>query len=69
MNEFYINYKEAKMAFAEYQQKVENFEKSYSNIENRIGTIETISKKANKLQDTMLKVNSHIEQTRNKGVR
>ena len=54
MNEFYINYKEAKMAFAEYQQKVEDFEKSYSNIENRIGLIETISKNANKLQDTML---------------
>ena len=57
------------MVFAEYQQKVEDLEKSYSNIENRIGTIETISGKANKLQDTMLKVNSHIEQTRNKGVR
>lgn len=69
MNEFYISYKEAKMAFAEYQQKVEDLEKSYSNIENRIGTIETISEKANKLQDKMLKVNSHIEQTRNKGVR
>ena len=45
MNEFYLSYKESKSAYAEYQQKTEDWKKSFGNTDNSMDKAETMSEK------------------------
>ena len=50
MNEFYLSYKESKSAYAEYQQKTEDWKKSFGNTDNSMDKAETMSEKLARLQ-------------------
>ena len=50
MNEFYLSYKETKSAYAEYQQKVEDWNKSSDHLEIVFDEAETIYEKLDKLK-------------------
>ena len=50
MNEFYLSYKESRSAYAEYQQKTEDWKKSFGNTDNSMDKAETMSEKLARLQ-------------------
>ena len=50
MNEFYLSYKESQNAYAEYQQKTEDWKKSFGNTDNSMDKAETMSEKLARLQ-------------------
>lgn len=50
INEFYLSYKESKSTYAEYQQKTEDWKKSFGNTDNSMDKAETMSEKLARLQ-------------------
>ena len=51
MNEFYLSYKESKTAFADYQQKAEDWKKGYDNVVVSKDKTETMSEKLDRMQN------------------
>lgn len=50
LNEFYLNYKVSKSAYANYQHEVEEWNKFYNNVLTEIETTETMTEKLARLQ-------------------
>lgn len=69
MNEFYISYNESKMTFAEYQQKVEDWEKSYGNTEIQSNKTIAISEKLSKFENDAESSRRYNKQMKNRGAR
>ena len=69
MNEFYLSYKESKMAFADYLQKVEDWEKGCDNVVVSKDKTETISEKFDRLQNEVKSSSQYNKQNQAKWAR
>ena len=69
MNEFYLSYKESKSAYAEYQQKTEDWKKSFGNTDNSMDKAETMSEKFARLQNEVEGTRQNNRRTLDKGAR
>lgn len=69
MNEFYLSYKESKRAYAYYQQKVENWEKSYGNMETETNKTIAISEKLVKFENDVESSRRNDKQMKDRGAR
>lgn len=69
MNEFYLNYKESKSAYAEYQQKFEDWKKIYENEDTSMDKAETMSEKLSRLHKEAEKSMKHDKLNKNRGAR
>ena len=69
MNEFYLSYKESKTAFADYQQKVEDWKKGYDNVVVSKDKTETMSEKLDRLQNEVESSRQYNKQNQAKWAR
>ena len=69
MNEFYLSYKESKSAYAEYQQKVEDWKKGYDNVVVSKDKTETMSEKLDRLQNEVESSRQYNKQNQAKWAR
>ena len=69
MNEFYLSYKESMTAFAEYQQKVEDWKKSCDNVVVSKDKTETMSEKLERLQNELEDTQKHSKKIIYRGER
>lgn len=69
MNEFYLSYKESQSAYAEYQQKVEAWKKSYVDTDTSMDKAETMSEKFARLQNEVEGTRQNNRRTLDKGAR
>ena len=69
MNEFYLSYKESKTAFADYQQKIEDWKKGYDNVVVSKDKTETMSEKLDRLQNEVESSRQYNKQNQAKWAR
>ena len=69
MNEFYLSYKESKTAFADYQQEVENWKKSYDNVETETNKTRAISEKLAEFENDAESSRRYNKQMKDRGAR
>ena len=69
MNEFYLSYKESQNAYAEYQQKVDDWKKSNDNAETPMNKTEMMSEKLARLQKDVGKFRQNNRRTFDKEMR
>ena len=69
MNELYLSYKEAQNVYAEYQQKVEGWGKSYGDTYTSMDKTETMSEKLAKLQKNAENVRQYDATSKDRGER
>ncbi|WP_440198026.1 hypothetical protein [Bacteroides nordii] len=69
MNEFYLSYKESKISYAEYQQQVKCWKKSYGNTDTSIDKEETMAEKLTRLQNKVNSYRQYDMQSKDRGVR
>ena len=69
MNEFYLSYKESKGAYAYYQQKVEDWKKSYGNAGTEINKTEKVKQRLGRLQKNAEIVQNDNRQIKDTGAR
>ena len=67
--EFYLSYKESKTAFADYQQKVEDWKKGYDNVVVSKDKTETMSEKLDRLQNEVESSRQYNKQNQAKWAR
>lgn len=69
INEFHLSYKESKTAFADYQQKVEDWKKGYDNVVVSKDKTETMSEKLDRLQNEVESSRQYNKQNQAKWAR
>ena len=69
MNEFYLSYKESQIAYAEYQQEVDDWKKSNDNAETPMNKTEMMSEKLARLQKDVGKFRQNNRRTFDKEMR